>query len=76
MFDPNNQEDSLLLQKAGKMSKCVNLIINGTVTLMNKHGVYDYCSLNDGSYFGEISLLLNEPNKYSYFWNQFQEQPL
>ena len=38
--------------------------------------MYDYSYLEDGSYFCDISLLLNEPNKYSYFWNEFQEKPL
>ena len=61
---------------AGKVSKNVYFIIDGSVTIMNKQGVYDYSSLEEGSYFGDISLLLNEPNKFSYFWNEFLEKPL
>lgn len=43
---------------------------------MDKRGLFDYGVLEEGSYFGDISALLNEPNEYSYFRNQFCEKPL
>lgn len=43
---------------------------------MNKSGMFDYCVLDDGSYFGDISALLDEPNEYSYLCNPFAEKPV
>ena len=43
---------------------------------MNKDGQYEYGVLNEGSYFGDISLLLNEVNEFSYFYNPYSEKAL
>ena len=43
---------------------------------MNKKGIFDYGVLDEGSYFGDISTLLDEPNEYSYFSNPFAEKPV
>ena len=43
---------------------------------MNKDGLYDYGMLSEGSYFGDISLLLNQPEEFSYFYNPYQEKPI
>lgn len=43
---------------------------------MNKDGQYEYGILDEGSYFGDISLLLGEENEYSYFYNPFSEKPI
>lgn len=37
---------------------------------MNHDGLLDYAVLGDGSYFGDISALFDEPNQYSYFIDQ------
>jgi hypothetical protein len=37
---------------------------------MDKHGIIKYGDLCDGACFGEISLLCNTPNEYSYFFNE------
>jgi hypothetical protein len=34
--------------------------------------MYEYAVLGKGSYFGDISILLNQPNLYSYAFNDFQ----
>jgi hypothetical protein len=36
---------------------------------MNKAGLFNYGILGQGSYFGDISLFLDEPNQFSYFYN-------
>lgn len=38
--------------------------------------MYDYGLIKGGSFFGDISLLLNKPNEYSFFYNPHQEKPL
>ena len=43
---------------------------------MNKEGLYEYGILPDGSYFGDISILFDEPNEYSYFYNPSAEIPI
>ena len=48
------------------MSEKVYFIISGQIHIMNKEGLYEYGILQDGSYFGDISLLLNEENDYSF----------
>lgn len=42
---------------------------------MSKDGLLDYGSLQEGSYFGDISILLNEPNQFSYYYNPFNTRP-
>lgn len=58
------------------MSTEMNLIIKGTIHLMNKECIYDYGNLEEGSYFGDISILLNQPNNISYVSNDFDPTPL
>lgn len=43
---------------------------------MNKEGLYEYGILSDGSYFGEISVLFDQPNEYSYFYNPNADKPI
>jgi len=43
---------------------------------MNKDGLYDYGMLSEGSYFGDISLLLKQPEEFSYFYNPYHEKPI
>ena len=57
--------------KQGEMSNKVYFLISGLVHIMDKNGLYEYGIIHEGSYFGEISLLLDEPNEYSYCYNPF-----
>ena len=41
------------------MSKRVYLILKGDIHIMSKDGLYEYAILNEGSYFGDISLLMD-----------------
>ena len=43
---------------------------------MNQQGFYEYGLLEKGSYFGDISVLLNEPNQFSYTFNLKQAKNL
>lgn len=43
---------------------------------MNNECTYEYGILSKGSYFGDISILLNNPNFYSYAYNDLQPIPL
>jgi hypothetical protein len=38
---------------------------------MNKNGLYEYGILGEGSYFGDISLLLKQKEEFSYFYNPY-----
>ena len=58
-----------MLIKANTVSNNVFFILSGQIHIMSKDGQYKYCTLSEGSYFGEISLLLDEPNEYSYYFN-------
>lgn len=36
---------------------------------MNKNGMYEYGIIHESGYFGDISILLNQPSEYSYYNN-------
>ena len=58
------------------MSKSVNFVIKGCVYIMNKECTYEYGQISEGSYFGDISILLREPNSFSYVSNDLENIPL
>jgi hypothetical protein len=58
------------------MSKHVNFVIHGNVYIMNKECAYEYGTISEGSYFGDISVLLREPNSFSYVFNDYESTPL
>jgi signal-transduction protein with cAMP-binding, CBS, and nucleotidyltransferase domain len=62
--------------ECGKMSEDINFIIQGTVHIMDKQGLFDYGVIQEGGYFGDISLLLNETNEYSYMYNPHNIKPV
>lgn len=43
---------------------------------MDKSGLYEYGVLSDGSYFGDISLLLDKHEEFSYFFNPYLKKPI
>jgi hypothetical protein len=43
---------------------------------MNKEGLFIYGILEEGSYFGDNSLLLDQPNQFSYFYNPHAPDPV
>lgn len=44
---------------------------------MDKTGLLRYGLLQEGSYFGDISILFDEPSEFSYYYDPyFREQPL
>ena len=44
--------------------------------LINKYGLYEYGTLHEGSYFGDIGILLDERSSFSYFYNPNNDKPL
>ena len=44
--------------------------------LINKYGLYEYGTLHEGSYFGDIGILLDERSSFSYFYNPNNGKPL
>jgi len=36
---------------------------------MNNNGMHEYGKINECGYFGDISILLNQPSEYSYYNN-------
>ena len=59
----------MCLVEAEEISKKVYFILQGEVHVMNKGCQFEYCTLGEGSVFGDISLLLNIPNTFGYFCN-------
>jgi CRP-like cAMP-binding protein len=58
-----------VIEEYGTVSKFVHFIIKGQIYIMNKQGLYEYGTLGAGSYFGDISVLQDKPNTFSYFYN-------
>ena len=48
--------------EAGKISDKIYFIVQGPIYLMDSQCLFEYGVLEDGSYFGDISLFFNEPN--------------
>jgi len=64
-----------VIEQAGRHSSTVNFIISGQIHVMNKDGLYDYGTIGEGGYFGDISCLLDEPENFSYFFNPYSGKP-
>ena len=43
---------------------------------MDKNGLFEYGILQEGSYFGDIGLLLEEPEEFSYFFDPYITKPI
>lgn len=43
---------------------------------MNSDAMYEYGVLQEGNYFGDISILLDQPSNYSYCYNPHNEKAL
>lgn len=70
-------EESCTIIESGSTSRKIYFIFSGQVNLMDKAGIIEYANLQEGSYFGDISSLLNEPAEYSYMYDPFLvERPL
>lgn len=68
--------DHPVIDDAFQHSQYLYLILSGCVHIMDQAGMYDYGFLKSGCYFGDISILLGQPNKYAYFYNPHSEKPL
>jgi hypothetical protein len=53
------------------------MILTGQIFIMDKFGMIEYGVLQEGSYFGDISIIFDEPNQYSYFYDPYSvKKPL
>lgn len=48
--------------------------MSGLIHIMDKLGLYEYGLIHEGSYFGEISVLFDEPNEYSYCFDPYADK--
>ena len=70
------KNQSPVLQPAMEKSTNIYLILSGKVHIMDPSGMIEYGILYEGSYFGDISLLNDEPNYFSYFSDPYSIRPL
>lgn len=56
---------------SGTKSQKVYFLMSGLIHIMDKHGLYEYGLIHEGSYFGDISVIFDEPNEYSYCYNPY-----
>lgn len=61
---------------SGEKSKKVYFLISGMIHIMDKQGLYEYGIIHEGGYFGDISVILNEPNEYSYCYNNYSDRSI
>ena len=64
------------MEYAGTYSSKVRFILSGQIHIMDRYGMYDYGVVSEGGYFGEISVLLDEPAEFSYMFNPHSGKPL
>ena len=43
---------------------------------MDKNSMLEYSILESGTYFGDISVFLNEPNEYNYCYDPYGEKSI
>lgn len=58
-----------VIEKSGEISKYIYFIMKGQIHIMNKNGMYEYGIIQECGYFGDISILLNQPSEYAYYNN-------
>lgn len=58
------------------MSTKVYFILSGTVHICDTELKMTYGKLEKGAIFGDISLMMQQPNKYSYVFSQNQDDNL
>lgn len=61
---------------AGQISKKVYYLMSGMIHIMDKNGIYEYGIIHEGSYFGDISAIFDEPNEYSFCYNPYSERSI
>jgi len=65
-----------IIEEAGEYSKNVYFITSGEICLMDKNGLYHYGTVKEGSYFGDISLMLEEPEEFSFYFDPYHTKPI
>lgn len=65
-----------VIEQSGRISKNVYFVLSGQIHIMNKNGMYEYGLVQECGYFGDISILLNQPSEYAYFNNPHTDTAL
>ena len=70
--------DLPIIERAFEDARYIHFIINGKVHMMDHAGMYDYGIIQKGSYFGDVSVILQKPNEFSYLYdpNYGEAKPL
>ena len=69
-------DDNDVLLPAGQKSEYIYFINSGSVHIMDKTAKLLYGTISEGAYFGDISILNDEPPQYSYVFNTYQDKAL
>lgn len=64
------------LSKAFNYSSHVHFIQSGQVFIMDSLGLYQYAVLSKGSYFGDISIMLERQNVFTYMYNPLVQESI
>ena len=43
---------------------------------MDQNSFFEYTKLESGTYFGDVSVFLNEPNEYNYCYDPYGEKSI
>jgi hypothetical protein len=62
-----------VIEKSGEISKKIYFILRGQIHIMDKNGMYEYGIIHDDGYFGDISILLNQPSEFAYYNNHYSD---
>lgn len=54
-----------IIYEKGEMPKYVYFLLKGEVFFTNESGTFHYFKLSNGSYFGDVNILLNYKSSYS-----------
>lgn len=71
-----NQIELPFMNQAYKFSTHVHFIQSGKVYICDPMGLYQYGVMRKGSYFGDISIMLDRPNVFSYMYNPFTTESI
>ena len=62
-----------VIEKSGEISKKIYFILKGQIHIMDKNGTYEYGIIQENGYFGDTSILLNQPSQFAYYNNHYTD---
>lgn len=70
-----DKDQKPVIIQQGTYSDKIYLILSGPVYIMDGECQFEYGILQNGSYFGDISMFFDEPNQFSYAYSPYQRYP-